>query len=158
MKTISTPVRTHLLHLLLFLVIHVCTKPYALVEQMRDYTPISHNCCTYCAHLRAVREVCIHALIHGTYLQYVMHVSTYQRTYVKNENRDQRRKNWQGSKELLKRSQHPDEGLTGRKSSLNEKRLACLNDGRYGQHACRLLTLIVRNSQKFTKSRSLIRA
>lgn len=83
MKTISTAVRTHLLHLLLFLVMHVCTKAYALVEPMRDYTPISHNCCTYCAHIRAVREGCIHVLIHGTYLLTVRNACLYLSTHVR---------------------------------------------------------------------------
>ena len=58
------------------------------------------------------------------------------RTYEKT--RDQQIKTLAGEDKVIKQPKHPKEDEIGRKSSLEEKWLAPLNDGRYGQHACGL--------------------
>ena len=95
-------------------------------------------CCTYswwCMYLSAVVHTsCI-------YYKYLL------MTYVSKEKPRSTSKIWQGTIRLLKQSQHPhpNEGETGRKSCLNRNWLAFLNDGRNGQHACRLLMYIVQD-------------
>ena len=70
--------------------------------------------------------VCTAVRISCTYSKYLLI------TYVnKDKNAETYElKNWQVTIRLLKQSPHPNEGETGRKSSLNEKWLAFLYDAR----------------------------
>ena len=61
----------------------------------------------------------------GTYFMYPLQVaSTYGTENVRtlrNNIRHYEYENWQGTRRLLKQSQHPNEGETGLKPSLNDK-------------------------------------
>lgn len=50
-------------------------------------------------------------------------------------------------------TQHPNTGITGRISLLSVKRPAFLNDGRHGQHSCRLFVV---DSPGLTKDSILV--
>ena len=117
----------YLLHAHVLYLLRLCSTSYVLLyvrTALLMYVRIhihwkKRYCCRvdgYLLHLHSVRTYILHLLM------CVLHVPTDDnvRTSGK-ESRDLRIEKLVGTMSLLKQSQHPNEGETGRKSSLNEK-------------------------------------